>query len=78
MWYCNHKYGKDKEGSCQTPVLKESEIGKAFTEAMTKSGKPNPTYSEERWKEMVKNATVFTDRSMVIEWKDGGKTTVQI
>ena len=78
VWYCNHKYGKDKEGSCQTPVLKESEIGKAFTEAMTKSGNPNPTYSEERWKEMVKTATVFTDRSMVIEWKDGGKTTVQI
>lgn len=56
IWYCNHKY--DGDAVCQTPPLKEDQIMAAFEKMQIKRHKFDTSYSEERWKEIVKSMTV--------------------
>ena len=67
VWYCNHRYDE----KCQTPVLHEDEIKAAFMAMLSKTGAECPEYSEESWRALVDNITVFSDRRMVFKLLDG-------
>ena len=59
VWYCNHKY--DGEAPCKTPHFRESEVKSAFEQMLTKRGEADTSYSDERWKELVRSLTVYPD-----------------
>lgn len=62
VWYCNHKY--DGDVPCATPHLREEEIKTAFEQMLEKRGEDNTSYSDARWRELVKSVTVYPDRRL--------------
>lgn len=76
VWYCNHRY--ENEEKCGTPTLLKSEIESAFTDALSKAGRPDAEYSDDLWRETVDFVTVYRDRRLIFRFTDGTETEVQI
>ncbi|MCH5352178.1 MAG: zinc ribbon domain-containing protein [Acutalibacter sp.] len=74
VWYCNHRYKQAK--TCNTPILRESEIKVAFESAMKQLSAEKTVFNEDRWRTLVETVTVYSDRSMKFLFTDGNKVVV--
>lgn len=76
VWYCNHRYDGGK--ICNSPVLREREIEKAFERMLEYLKELKPSYSEERWRTLVDSVTIFPDRRMSFKLTDGKEIEVRL
>lgn len=74
VWYCNHRYKQSK--TCETPILRESEIRAAFESAMIQRGAEETVFSEESWRTLIETVTVYPDGNMKFLFADGSETVV--
>ena len=74
VWYCNHKY--DSAIPCSTPYLRESEIKSAFEQMLEKRGETNASYSDERWKDLVRSLIIYPDGRMKFQLADGSELEI--
>lgn len=76
VWYCNHRYKRAK--TCETPILRESEIKAAFESAMKQRGTEETSFSEERWRTLIEAAVAYPDRRMKFLFTDGNEIIVSL
>lgn len=69
VWYCNHRYGQEKK--CQSPIIREPELYKAFEKALYAKDYKDSHYTETGWREMIESATVTSDGQITFHFKDG-------
>ena len=68
VWYCNQKYsGLEK---CQSPVLREVQIERAFEMLLAKIGQEKPIFTAEQWKKIVEEVVVYTGLKFLFRLKD--------
>lgn len=58
LWFCNHN---NEGGECQTPRLKEAEIIGLFEKLLKQLDFQDPSFTPERFKEMVDKVTIYRD-----------------
>ena len=75
IWYCNQRYRGNKV--CETPILYESDIKRAFEQLLCSIGK-KAEYSPERWRELVDSVSVQSDKMLVFTLNDGSKHTIAL
>lgn len=63
VWYCNHKY--DGDVPCATPRLREDEIKAVFEQVLEQLGEEDTSYSDTRWRGLIKSVTVYHDQRLV-------------
>ena len=74
VWYCNQKYsGLEK---CQSPVLREVQIKKAFEILLAKIGQDKPIFTAEQWKNLVENVVVYAGLKFLFCLKDATEIEV--
>ena len=69
VWYCNHKYDGDE--TCDSPRLRETEVKEAFEKVLQEYGDPNPTYTDERWSELVESVKVCRGNHLIFTLTSG-------
>lgn len=69
VWYCNHKY--DGNETCDSPRLRDEEIKAAFEKVLQEYGDPNPTYTDEKWSELVESAKVCRGNHLIFTLTSG-------
>lgn len=65
VWYCNHRYSGDEK--CNTPTIREGDIQAAFVKAM----KLKDGFTEELWRRLVEQATIYEDGRIEFKLTDG-------
>ena len=76
VWYCNQKYTNPVK--CQTSILKQDEIKKAFEKVLSKVKSLDTEYSDTLWRELVDYVIVQDDRTLVFHLNNGQEIKVAI
>lgn len=74
--YCNQKYTNAVK--CQSPVLKQSEIKRAFEKVLSKIKSTDTEYSEALWRELVDCIIVQEDRALDFHLNNGQEIKVTL
>ncbi len=75
VWYCNHKYAHAEK--CQSPVISEDQIKEAFEMILAEHGTTGkPTFTEEKWRELVDTVVVYPGLRFIFRMKDGAEIEV--
>lgn len=83
VWYCNHRYTRDKGEKCNTPTLREDDIKEAFKRMIKILNKSNgvkydPEYSDALWRELVECVTITSNNKAMFKLGDGKEITVNL
>lgn len=76
VWYCNQKYTNAVK--CQSPVLKQSEIKKAFEKVLLKTNSSDIQYSDSLWRELVDYIVIQDDRTLDFHLNSGQEVRVDL
>ena len=76
VWYCNHKYDGNK--TCATPYFRENEIKAGFEQMLEKQGETDVSYSDERWRKLVRSLIVHPNGMMQFQLADGSEFEIEI
>ena len=61
---------------CQSPVLREVQIKKAFEILLAKIGQDKPIFTAEQWKNLVENVVVYAGLKFLFCLKDATEIEV--
>ena len=76
VWYCNERYKNEQK--CATPTLREEEIKAAFIKVLKKLKRPEQTYTNVLWHELVEEVVIHENRRAEFHLADGTHLTVPI
>ena len=76
VWYCNQKYTNAVK--CQSPVLKQGEIKRAFEMVLSKIKSTNTECSEALWRELVDRVIVQDDRILDFHLNNGQEIKIAL
>ena len=68
VWYCNQKYSGPEK--CNSSVVREGQIQRAFELALMKLGHDNPHFTAEQWENLVESVVINADLKFLFRFND--------